>query len=220
MRRGGIIAIGTGLVIGILCFSPVVWADPVVKEIYFSKLTTLGNGTFTLKFSLWDEEQVGNKLWEEEKLIKLAFADKKTVRTYLGEINPLDGVDFSKQLWVQVEKKEKDGTFNPIGSRDMLGVVPYALWALSPGSVPGAPGPQGPIGPAGPQGPQGIRQRSRYLEEGLRTAVLRQSETRISSGGGSSAHSALGVLAILLVLVAIFLIARGINATPVNPYPR
>jgi hypothetical protein len=96
-------------------------------------------------------------LWEEEKTIKLAFADKKTVRTYLGEINPLDGVDFSKQLWVQVEKKEKNGTFTQIGVRDMLGVVPYALWALSPGAVQGAPGPQGPMGPSGPQGPQGAK---------------------------------------------------------------
>jgi N-acetylneuraminic acid mutarotase len=155
MRRGSIFAIGTGLLIGILCFSPVVWAEPVVKEIYFSKLTTLGNGTFTLKFNLWDLEEGGNKLWEEEKTIKLAFADKKTVRTYLGEINPLDGVDFSKQLWVQVEKKEKNGTYTQIGARDMLGVVPYALWALSPGAVQGAPGPQGPMGPSGPPGPQG-----------------------------------------------------------------
>jgi hypothetical protein len=32
-----------------------VWAEPVVKEFYYSKLTTL-LGTFTLKFSLWDND--------------------------------------------------------------------------------------------------------------------------------------------------------------------
>jgi hypothetical protein len=79
-------------------------------------LTNINSGTFTFRFRLYDVEsdsEIDPKLplWEEEKTIKLAFADKKTVRTYLGEINPLDGVDFSKQLWVQVEKKEKNGTF-------------------------------------------------------------------------------------------------------------
>ena len=131
------------------------WGEPVVNEIYYSKVTNLRSGIFDFKFSLWDDEIGGNPLWEEEKTIKLTFADKKTIRTCLGEFNPIDGVDFSEQLWVQVEKKNADGSYAQIGLRDMLGVVPYALWSAN--GPTGPPGPPGPMGPAGPQGPQGTQ---------------------------------------------------------------
>jgi hypothetical protein len=138
-------------------------AEPVVKELYYSKKTTLAAGTFTLKFSLWDTDTDGNLLWEEEKTIKLKYADKKIVRTYLGELTPLDGVDFSQQLWVQLEKRNTDGSYTEIGLREMLAIVPYSMWALSPAGPQGPEGPQGPagpqgmIGPQGPEGPQGLQ---------------------------------------------------------------
>jgi hypothetical protein len=97
--------------------------------------------------SLWDSETDGTKLWSEDKLLKPV---KKAVSTYLGEMNSLDGVDFSEQLWVQLELKNSDGTYTAVGTRDMLGIVPYAISSLS-----GTPGPQGPQGPPGPKGDKG-----------------------------------------------------------------
>jgi hypothetical protein len=132
------------------------WGDPVVKEFYYQKKTTLPYpATYTLRFGLWDKETDGNEVWSEEKSIKLTSA---TLKTYLGDVNSLDGVDFSVQLWVRVERRKKNGTYSAVGERDMLGIVPYAMWAISPAGEKGDrgdPGPQGPVGTQGPQGPQG-----------------------------------------------------------------
>jgi hypothetical protein len=61
-----------------------------------------------------------------------------TIKTYLGEISSLDGVDFSQQYWVQVERKKKNGTYVPIAGRDMFVVVPYALHSETSAGVPGS----------------------------------------------------------------------------------
>jgi hypothetical protein len=86
-----------------------------------------------------------------------------------GELNSLKGVDFSQALWVQVEVRQKDGTYKLVGERDGLIGVPYAMWALTPAGPKGDKGDkgdlgpqgpegvQGPTGPIGPQGPQGIQ---------------------------------------------------------------
>ena len=128
-------------------------ADPVIKEIYYQKKTSLAYpATYTFRFSLWDAEVGGNEVWFEEKPLKLT---SNLIKTYLGDIEPLDSVDFSLQYWVQVDRKKKDGTYVPVGVRQTLGVVPYALYSTS--GVPGVEGPEGPEGPTGPQGPQGIQ---------------------------------------------------------------
>gem|GEM_PF-5021343 len=38
-------------------------------------------------------------------------------------------MDFSEQLYVQVERKKADGTYVVIGTRDKFSVVPYAMWS-------------------------------------------------------------------------------------------
>jgi len=109
-----------------------VLADPIVKQIYYQRKTTLSvPKTYTFRFSLWEEESGGaTPVWEEEKPLHLSSS---TLKTYLGDANSLDGVDFSLQLWVQVERKVKAG-YVPVGSREILGIVPYAIWSEVSGS--------------------------------------------------------------------------------------
>jgi expansin (peptidoglycan-binding protein) len=83
----------------------------------------------------------------------------RLVTTNLGEKTPLVPANFSKQLWVQVECQG----VGVIGDREMLALVPYALWSAAsdqpgpqgPKGDTGAIGPQGPAGPMGSQGPKG-----------------------------------------------------------------
>jgi microcystin-dependent protein len=105
----------------------------------------------------------GNEVWSEEKRITKGG---NQIETNLGEINPLETIDFSQQLWVQVEAKQRNGSYAPVGDRDSFRVVPYALWSVQsqnagpqgepgPKGDPGATGPQGPQGDTGPRGPAG-----------------------------------------------------------------
>ncbi len=103
---------------------PFAWADPVDVQIPYQKKTTLAYPqTYTLRFSLWDQASGGNEVWFEEKPINL---NGPKIVTLLGDHYPLDDVDFSQQLWVQVEKRNKNGTYKILGARDKLQVVPYA----------------------------------------------------------------------------------------------
>ena len=142
------------LVVFLLSILSIAWADPVIREIYYQKKTTLAfPRTYTLLFSLWDAEAGGTKVWDEEKRVMLTSS---TLKTYLGDATPLNAEDFMAQLWVQVERKKGDGTFQQVGTRDRLGVVPYALWSeISQSGPPGPTGPQGPQGIQGPPGPEG-----------------------------------------------------------------
>lgn len=49
--------------------------------------------------------------------------------------------------------------------------------------------------------------------------VLRHTETRINSGANSNALQAIGMVAILLVLLAIYLFASGSQGSTINGYP-
>ena len=129
------------------------WSEPIKPLMYYSKVEKgLGNKTHTFRFSLWDAETGGNLLWEEEKPLR---TKKSTISTVLGDVNSIEGVDFSQQLWVQVEEKQKDGSYVLVGERDALGVVPYALWAMSPAGPEGPKGDKGDKGDTGAQGPGG-----------------------------------------------------------------
>jgi hypothetical protein len=50
------------------------------------------------------------------------------IATSLGKVTALSGVDFSQQLWVQMEQKSGT-TYTVLGTRDPLGLAPYALWS-------------------------------------------------------------------------------------------
>ena len=114
------------------------WADPIIKEIYYQKKTTLSYPvTRTFRFSLWlteDGTDPTDMVWSEEKQVKMTNA---YVKTYLGDTTLFDTVpvNFFEQYWVQVDTwKAKTSTWVPVGTRDLLGVVPYALHSESTGS--------------------------------------------------------------------------------------
>jgi hypothetical protein len=145
----------TSVVAFLLLVLTPVWASEVSKELPYQKKTNLAFPvTYTLRFSLWDAEVDGNKLWEEDQTLSLKSA---TIKTSLGEGGSLDGVDFSQQLWVQVERVKKNEKTTVIGARDSLTAVPYAMWALTPAGPRGIDGDPGPQGPQGIQGPQGLK---------------------------------------------------------------
>ena len=136
------------------------WGAEVAPELFFTMKTTLtANATYTFRFSLWDTDTGGTAwVWSEEKPVKLTGVK---INTYLGDSTEtgLAGIDFSQQYWVQVERKTKKG-FVVVGTRIMLGLTPYAIWALSPAGPQGETGPTGPKGDkgdTGDQGPQGIQ---------------------------------------------------------------
>jgi hypothetical protein len=110
-----------------------VYGAGVEKKIYYEKKTTLSYPKkYTIRFSLWNDptstDQTSSMVWSEEKEVTLTTAK---IRTYLGDTNSLDNVDFSEQLYVQVERKKADGTYVMIGTRDKFSVVPYALWSAN-----------------------------------------------------------------------------------------
>jgi hypothetical protein len=123
-------------------------SEEVKEEIYYTKKTSLKvPAIYTFRFSLWDAATEGTEVWSEEKSITM---NVKTIKTYLGDTIPLSSVDFSQQLYVQVERKLPDETYKVMGKRIRLNVVPYAIWPKR-----GVPGPEGPAGPEGPPGPTG-----------------------------------------------------------------
>jgi len=132
-------------------------AAEVEKKFYYQKKLTSAQTSNTwptevyFTFSFWDAEAEGIMVWEETKAIHVTSATR-LISTYLGDTDPFDQqvVDFAQQLWVQVE----NGSGTVIGTRDKLGVVPYALFSAT-SDVPGVPGPEGPSGAMGPQGPKG-----------------------------------------------------------------
>jgi hypothetical protein len=84
----------------VLVGATVAWAEPIAREIYYQKKTTLAYpATYTFRLSLWDTGTVdtGVSVWEEEKEVKITSA---LIKTYIGTVTPLDPADFTEQLWV------------------------------------------------------------------------------------------------------------------------
>jgi Collagen triple helix repeat (20 copies) len=159
MRRSFFVSIG---VVFLLCLGLAsAWGDPVLNQIYYQKNTTLAYpARYTFRFSLWNDEtsiDPLNMVWSEDKQIKLTSS---VVKHYLGEIEPLGGVDFTQQMWVQLERIKKVGTPDEvsivIGRRQRLAIVPYAMSAVTPQGEVGPMGPKGDKGDPGEQGPIGL----------------------------------------------------------------
>ena len=95
---------------------------PVTKQLPYTKTVSLGTGMpYTFRFSLWTAETGGTQVWSEDQSMVLASS---VINAVLGKVTALSGVDFSQQLWVQVEQ---GGIV--LGSRDLLTAAPYALWS-------------------------------------------------------------------------------------------
>jgi hypothetical protein len=133
-----------------------VWSEPVNPVIPYSKTAEgFSSQSFDARLSLWDSDTGGNKLWEEGKILA---TKSSVINTYLGEINSIEGINFSQALWVQVDERMPDGSYVQIGVRDELTGVPYAMYAIVATGTKGDkgdPGPTGAKGDPGPQGPQG-----------------------------------------------------------------
>ena len=120
------------------------------------KLTNLTGspetGSKTLTFSLWD--QYGTSVWVDENItVDLDSAGQFSAILGEGQGSSLDGVDFSKSLWMEMKYGGE-----PFLPRQKLGYVPYAMYAITAESVigGGGAGPTGPTGEAGPTGPAGL----------------------------------------------------------------
>jgi len=73
------------LIVFVLSILSTAWADPVIREIYYQKKTTLTYPkTYTFRFSLWTDETSTDPLemvWSEEKPVVMKSG---TIKTYLG----------------------------------------------------------------------------------------------------------------------------------------
>ena len=105
-------------------------AAPVTKQLPYTKAVSLGTGLpYTFRFSLWTAETGGTQVWFEDQSMVLA---SPAISTFLGKVTPLSGVDFSQQLWVQVEQGG-----SVLGARDIFGPAPYAFWSSTCSQAPG-----------------------------------------------------------------------------------
>ena len=108
------------------------WGAAVDTEISYKKKTSIAGPVKRLfRFSLWDALTAGNMIWSEEKQVTVNASG--VILTLLGDTIPLNPASFSQQLWVQVDRVKAGPIYTPIGVRDKLAVVPFALNSLSSG---------------------------------------------------------------------------------------
>lgn len=93
-------------------------------------------GTWTLRFSLYDDQFFGSSLWSEDVQVKVVNVlvggryVKQVTKVVLGKVNPLQGIDFAQQMYIGVSTT--GGT--PLCVRFPIdvqhvraGVMPYTL---------------------------------------------------------------------------------------------
>ena len=149
---------------------PYVKKFPATEPLIMKYKVNILKTTTDVRFSLWDDAAAGTEVWSEEKPIStrsiMDFANNqyrinqpfisretKEINTNLGDTVTFESasVDFSQQLWVQVEINGIQ-----LGDRDKLLVVPYALWSINNATgLRGATGATGPIGAPGMTGATG-----------------------------------------------------------------
>ena len=108
----------------VLILSISAFASPSKLINFQGKLTDLTGspetGSKTLTFSLWD--QYGNSVWVDENItVDLDSAGQFSAILGEGQGSSLDGVDFSKSLWLEMKYGGE-----PFLPRQKLGYVPYA----------------------------------------------------------------------------------------------
>jgi len=117
--------------------APAAVAEPVDQVLPFEREIRglVVPGRNSLRFSLHDAATGGSRVWSETKTLALRTA---RVRTFLGDATPtaLEGVDFSRQLWVQVALLRR-GRYRVIGRRTPLRASPYAFWSPRTGAIAG-----------------------------------------------------------------------------------
>jgi hypothetical protein len=123
---------------------PPAWATPISKQIPMTFQTKLPPGdSYNFNFSLHDgpgDDAV--RVWSEGP-VSIRVLPEMTISHRLGSIRPFSkAVDFSQQLWVQWSAGGQS-------QRKKLGVVPYAMFSITPG-------PEGPPGEQGPPGNDGL----------------------------------------------------------------
>ncbi len=116
-------------ILAVVLVVSLVWGAPADEEILYKKATTLAAGTYNFRFSLWDDATAGGMTWSEQKKITLTTS---TIKTILGDTVPLDGVDFSQQLWIQVDIVKSGPIYKAVGKREKLLSVSSALGNPNP----------------------------------------------------------------------------------------
>ncbi|MBU3680120.1 MAG: hypothetical protein FGM32_11040 [Candidatus Kapabacteria bacterium] len=86
--------------------------------------TLYQDGTFNITAELYDDEVAGNRVYVTTMPVVVV---KGVFGMILGEIDPLDDVDFTKQLWLDI--KAPDAL--PFSKRTQLTSAPYAMVAQS-----------------------------------------------------------------------------------------
>jgi len=81
------------------------------------------NGVYSVTFELFDSPNGGTPMWTVNRSVSI---ENGYINVMLGDVNPLTGVDFKKQLYLQVTIG--NGTPYP---RTKLGSTPYAIQAIS-----------------------------------------------------------------------------------------
>ncbi len=115
------------------------------------------NGLYDFEFAVYDKPVDGNLLALPVTVENLEVRDGH----YTAQLDLGSGIFNGEPRWMEIGFRLADssGAFIPLGSREKISAVPYALYAAS--GIPGPQGSAGPkgdtgaTGPAGPTGPQG-----------------------------------------------------------------
>jgi hypothetical protein len=87
---------------GVFWFVSLTWSEPIKPVIFYSKTERgVGSKSYPLRFSLWDAETGGNRVWEEEKTLT---TKSPVINTYLGEANSLS---YTRFVSSKVHRQEK-----------------------------------------------------------------------------------------------------------------